>query len=204
MKDLEKSDDLLWSFLLFSGYLKVTEQIDYETCRLEIPNQEVRTIYRRMIRAWFTDKVDLNQLEEMLRGLETGNVHLFEQMLRRIVLQVASYHDFSGAPEKVYHALVLGMLVWMSDRYDIRSNRESGYGRYDLMLKPKDVSRQGIIIEFKKVHEDETHEDVLDQALKQIEDKEYASELGAAGVEDILKIAVVFREKKLWVKQGDN
>ncbi len=202
--DLEKQDDLLWGFMLFSGYLKATEETDYEIYKLQIPNQEVRLTYQKLVRTWFAEKTDPNQLEQMIKALEQGNIKHFELILRQVVLQIMSYHDFSGVPEKVYHALVLGMLVWMSGRYDIRSNRESGYGRYDLMLKPKDVSRQGIIIEFKKVYEDETHEDVLDQALKQIEDKEYAAELEAAGVEDILKIAVVFRGKELWMKQGLN
>ncbi|MCP4108282.1 MAG: AAA family ATPase [Desulfobacteraceae bacterium] len=200
MRDLDKRDDLLWSFLLFSGYLKIVEEIDYDVYRLQIPNQEVRTIYERMVRTWFTDKVEFNRLETMLKALEDGNVKLFEQILREVVLQIMSYHDFSGTPEKVYHALVTGMLVWMSGKYEIRSNRESGYGRYDLMLKPKDTAKQGIIIEFKKVYEDDSPEDVLEEALNQIEDKKYVAELEGGGIKNILKIAVVFRGKELWVK----
>jgi len=206
MRDLEKWDDLLWSFLVFSGYLKAAEQTDVETYRLEIPNHEVRIIYQKMVRGWFAEKTDSNQLEEMLMALETGDVRLFGRMLRRIVTQVMSYHDLAGEPEKVYHALVLGMLVWMSGKYEIRSNRESGYGRYDLMLKPKDVSRQGIIIEFKKVDEEdedkETPETALEHALEQIEARQYAAELEAAGIRDILKLAIAFRGKELWVRQG--
>ncbi|MCP4113180.1 MAG: AAA family ATPase [Desulfobacteraceae bacterium] len=204
MKDLEKRDDLLWSFLLFSGYLKVAGEIDYETYRLKIPNQEVLTAYEKMVRTWFAEKTESNRLEAMLKALEDGNAELFEQLLREVVIQVMSYHDLSGSPEKVYHALVLGMLVWMSDRYDIRSNRESGYGRFDLMLKPKDAAKQGIIIEFKKVHENETPEDVLKSALEQIEEKKYAEELEASGVKNILKLAVAFQGKKLWVRQEQN
>ncbi len=90
-------------------------------------------------------------MEEMLGGLETGDVDLFERLLRKVVTRIMSFHDFSGEPEKVYHALVLGMLVWMADRYDIRSNRESGFGRYDIMLKPRNDKGLGIVIEFKKV-----------------------------------------------------
>ncbi len=202
MKDLEKRDDLLWSFLLFSGYLKATEQTGDETWKLRIPNHEVQIIYRSLIRNWFAEKTESNKVEEMLKALETGDVILFERMLETIVLQVMSYHDLGGSPEKVYHALVLGMLVWMSGKYEIRSNRESGYGRYDIMLKPKDLNRQGIIIEFKKVYKNEKPEDVLKDALKQIEDRKYETELKAAGVKDVLKIAVAFRGKKLWVKTG--
>ncbi len=202
MRNLEKQDDLLWSFLLFSGYLKATEQTGYETYRLQIPNQEVHMAYRSLVRNWFAEKVRQNQLEEMLKALETGDVKLFEKLLREVVLQIMSYHDFSGAPEKVYHALMLGMLVWLSDKYKIRSNRESGYGRYDLMLKPEDGSKQGIVIEFKKVYENETPEQVLEDALKQIEEKKYATELEAAGITDILKLAIAFRGKELWIRQG--
>ncbi|MCP4347289.1 MAG: AAA family ATPase, partial [Desulfobacterales bacterium] len=159
-------------------------------------------VYEEMIERWFAEKVEPNRLETMLKALEDGNVKLFEQILREVVLQIMSYHDFSGAPEKVYHALVTGMLVWMSGKYEIRSNRESGYGRYDLMLKPKDTSKQGIIIEFKKVYEDDSPEDVLEEALNQIEDKKYVAELEGSGIKNILKIAVVFRGKELWVKNG--
>ncbi|MCP4347288.1 MAG: AAA family ATPase [Desulfobacterales bacterium] len=201
MRDLDKRDDLLWSFLLFSGYLKLAGEAERRGhYRLEIPNEEVRTVYEEMIERWFAEKVEPNRLETMLKALEDGNVKLFEQILREVVLQIMSYHDFSGAPEKVYHALVTGMLVWMSGKYEIRSNRESGYGRYDLMLKPKDTSKQGIIIEFKKVYEDDSPEDVLEEALKQIEDKKYIAELEGSGIKNILKIAVVFRGKELWVK----
>jgi len=82
-----------------------------------------------------------------------------------------SYHDFAGSPEKVYHALVLGMLVWLSNDYEIRSNRESGYGRYDIISIPQKKSNQGIIIGFKRIDDDEMVEDVLNDALKQIEEK---------------------------------
>ncbi len=227
MRDMEKRDDLLWSFLLFSGYLKPAgpgmRRNFYE---LEIPNEEVRIVYEEMIGRWFAEKTESNQLEEMLRALESGDVRLFERMLRLIVMQIMSYHDLAGEPEKVYHALVLGMLVWMSGNYEMRSNRESGYGRYDLMLKPKDPEGQGIIIEFKRLDEDEdedeeqdvdehedgkgkkrkkkkTPQDALKDALKQIEDRGYAVELEAAGIRKILKLAVVFSGKKLWVTQGD-
>ncbi|CAN2043596.1 AAA ATPase-like domain-containing protein, nuclease domain-containing [Candidatus Magnetomoraceae bacterium gMMP-1] len=204
MKDLEKRDNLLWSFLLFSGYLKTVEQIDNEMFKLQIPNNEVSMIYRKLIQNWFDEKIESNQLEEMLRALEIGDIKLFQRMLRLIVKQIMSYHDLSGQPEKVYHALVLGMLVWLSYKYEIRSNRESGYGRYDIMLKPKDLNKQGIIIEFKRVYKDEgeTPEGTLEDALKQIEEKQYAAELEAAGVNNILKLAIAFQGKELWIREG--
>ena len=113
-----------------------------------------------------------------------------------------SYHDFAGDPEKVYHALVLGMLIWLSNDYTIRSNRESGYGRYDIIFIPKDHSRQGIIIEFKRIDEDDLVEDVLDDALKQIEKKRYDVELKAANIHNILKLAVGFTSKAVYLKKN--
>ncbi len=199
MKDLDRRKELLWSFLLFSGYLKPAEQMDAETYRLEIPNREVLMIFQEMVRTWFAEKVESDALAEMIRSLRKGDGKLFEIMLRKIALQIMSFHDLAGEPEKVYHALVLGMLVWMSGEYDIRSNRESGYGRYDLMLKPKEPGGHGIVIEFKKTAEDEDPEKALQDAMAQIDNKQYVAELEASGVENIMKIAVAFRGKALWV-----
>ncbi len=205
MRDLDVQDELLWSFLLFSGYLKPVCQISDETWELQIPNHEVRLMYRNLIRRWFAEKIESGRLDDMLGALETGDVPLFERLLQTIVLRVMSFHDLGGEPEKVYHALVLGMLVRMSDRYEIRSNRESGYGRYDIMLRPKDITGQGIVIEFKKVDKSlkETPEQTLERALKQIEDRKYETELKSCGVRNILKVAVAFRGKELWVKKAD-
>lgn len=205
MKDLEKrGSDLLWTFMVFSGYLKPVKLVNEEDdeYKLQIPNQEVRMIYRRLIKRWFQDKIDLTQLEDMLNDLTNGNISSFENNLKIVVTEIMSYHDLSGNPEKVYHALVLGMLVWLSGQYEIKSNRESGYGRYDMLFKPKDLNKQGIIIEFKKIYDKEKPETVLNNALKQIEDKKYGSELKAAGVVDVLKLAIAFKGKKLWLKQS--
>ncbi len=203
MRDLERRDNLLWSFLLFSGYLNVVEQGQRMQCRLQIPNDEVKQIYDDMVRVWFEEKVRLPQLETMLTALEGGNVRLFERMLRMIVTEVMSYHDLSGQPEKVYQALVLGMLVWLAPKYTIRTNRESGYGRYDMMFIPQEAGLRGIVLEFKLVYDDEKPETILKEALQQIQDKAYTTELEAAGVTDILCLAVVFRGKELWLKQGE-
>jgi hypothetical protein len=200
MRDLEQRDDLLWSFLVFSGYLKVIgKRIRKNNYRLAIPNEEIRYIYEEMIERWFGEKTESNMLEEMTGALEKGDAKLFEIMLRKIVLQIMSYHDLSGEPEKVYHALVLGMLVWMSGNYVIRSNRESGYGRYDIMLRPKDPEKHGIIIEFKMMDEGKSPEKTLEDAMEQIESRKYAAELEAAGIKKIMKIAIAFQGKKLWL-----
>ncbi|MDM8519911.1 PD-(D/E)XK nuclease domain-containing protein [Anaerolineales bacterium HSG6] len=164
-------------------------------------------IYEDLVERWFKEKVKVPQLETMLTALEQGDIYLFERMLRIVVLEVMSYHDLSGSPEKVYQALVLGMLVWLSPKYEIRTNRESGYGRYDMMFKPKQSltekgMQRGIILEFKRVDDDQKPETVLEEALQQIKNKAYLTELSAAGVTDILQLAVVFQGKKMWLKQG--
>ncbi|MDM8530468.1 PD-(D/E)XK nuclease domain-containing protein [Anaerolineales bacterium HSG25] len=219
MRDILRRDNLLWSFLLFSGYLKMVAQINDEAYRLELPNREIELIYRDLVKIWFEEKVRVPKLEGLLTSLQRGDVRVFERMLRQIVTEIMSYHDLAGEPEKVYQALVLGMLVWLSDKYEIRTNRESGYGRYDMMFKPKSLSlsegqpsplapfpkgegNRGIIIEFKRVYDNETPEEVMAEALKQINDKAYTTELEAAGVTDILRLAIVFQGKKMWLRQG--
>ncbi len=204
MRDLEKRSDLLWSFLLFSGYLKQVRKIEEDSWELNVPNHEVMYIYRSLVKSWFTQKVEHNLLMDMIQSLEDANMDLFERLLRKIITEIMSYHDLAGDPEKVYHALVLGMLIWMSGKYNIRSNRESGYGRYDIMMKPKDLQARGIIIEFKKVElkSEDAYKKVLKAALAQIEDKGYTTEMEAAGVKSILKIAVAFQGKEMWLSSA--
>ncbi|MEE4359824.1 MAG: AAA family ATPase [Desulfococcaceae bacterium] len=205
MRDLEKRDDLLWSFLLFSGYLKAVRQTDSEKWELKIPNREVHVMYREMVKRWFSVKTESARIEAMLTALKNGDAETFEFYLADTVERVLSVHDTGGPePEKFYHAFVLGLLVWLEGEYDIRSNREAGLGRYDMMLMPKDKSRHGIVMEFKKVNErkKETPEQALEKALKQMEEKKYVSELEAAGIKNILKLAIVFQGKELWMKQG--
>ena len=200
MSDITTKSNLLWSFMLFSGYLKYTgPPVRQKNYPLTIPNHEVRIIYEDLVINWFDEKTDAVRLEEMLTALENGRVKLFERILKKIVLHIMSYHDFGDEPERVYHALVLGMLVWLGDQYEIRSNRESGLGRYDLMLKPNNRNKIGIIIEFKLVDEGETYQETLDNAMQQIKDKRYIAELEAAGIQTILKIAVAFKGKELWM-----
>ena len=120
-----------------------------------------------------------------------------------MVAAVLSYHDTSGSePERVYHAFVLGLFVNLGSQYHVRSNRESGYGRYDMMLIPKDTRQTGFVFEFKKVNSkyDKTPKTAMKNALKQIKDRHYALELRQAGVQKILGIGVVVHKKKVWVE----
>jgi hypothetical protein len=172
---------------------------------LSIPNMEVKTVYIEIVDHFFTGKIGNRKLEIMLKALITGDIPLFEKMLRKVVTAVFSYHDFSGEPEKVYHALVAGLLTWISDTHEIKSNRESGYGRYDIMIIPRDLSlnQVGCVMEFKAVdpEENETVETAVESALAQIEAKKYETELIDRGIKNIKKLAVVFSGKDVYVKE---
>ncbi len=116
-----------------------------------------------------------------------------------------SLFDPTGTePEKVYHAFVLGLLLQLSDQYQVKSNRESGYGRYDILLIPKNTSHSGVIIEFKKAnrHKKESLEKAVESALHQIEEKQYESELKGLGISTIFKYGIAFDGKEVLVRMG--
>jgi hypothetical protein len=208
-RDVEKREDLLWSFLLFSGYLKYEAQRpdDFDPakilCRLVIPNQEVRSIYIGIVEQWFAQKFDQAKLQAMLRAFRAGDIRLFEHLFREMVTQIFSYHNFGAESEKVYQAFTIGLLVWLGDQYELKSDRESGYGRYDLAIIPKDRTQLGYVIEFKKVsdYENETVDSAIAKAFAQIEAKNYEMELRSRGVTAIKKLAIVFEGKQVWVKE---
>ncbi|HLP58879.1 MAG TPA: PD-(D/E)XK nuclease domain-containing protein [Candidatus Deferrimicrobium sp.] len=190
------------------GYLKQSSRRRDEVSgklyySLSIPNKEVWMTYTGIIERYFTDKIENEKLEIMLKALVEGNVDLFGKMLRKIVAGIFSYHDFGGEPEKVYHALVTGLLVWICSTHEIKSNRESGYGRYDISIIPHDPRKVGYIIEFKAMDagEDETVESAVESALKQIEEKQYETELIERGIANIKKLAIVFSGKEVFVKE---
>lgn len=206
--DLTKSAENIWSFMLFSGYLKAT---DYEmnadnlsTYYLEVPNKEVQTAFRSIIRGWIEESSFSNsRLEEMLRALLSGDMEGFESILNEFVVNTLSYYDTGGRDlEKVYQAFMLGMLLNLASNYEVSSNREAGFGRYDILLRPRDIHRQGIIMELKVCNPltNETADQALASALAQIEKKQYATILQAAGIDNILKIAITFDGKRVWVK----
>lgn len=206
MGDIEKSSDNLWSFLLFTGYLRVNSKKrigikDYY--KLSIPNLEVTTLYYGLIENWFKDTITKQNYDIMINSLITGDIKIFGKLLKQFVLKSISYFDVGGYEgEKVYHAFVLGMLISLNDTHEVLSNRESGYGRYDVMIIPKDISKLGIIIEFKKLDPDdeENLEETADEALKQIIEKKYSTTLEHKGVKNIKEIAIVFRGKDIYIK----
>jgi len=210
MGEIEGSSESVWSFLLMTGYLKAVKRENIEgvlNCTLAIPNKEVYIYFKNMILKWFDDSLSMLKYKNMLNALISGDIENFGYPFKRFVLNNLSYFDVSGKePEKVYHAFVLGILVSLADDYEVKSNKESGIGRYDVMIIPKDVSKYGIIIEFKKIDElsKQSIEDATEKALKQIEDKKYESELLERGIKNIIKLAIVFKNKEVEITQASN
>ena len=208
--DLASSSSNIWSFMLFSGYLKASNgrmTPDYlMSYTLEVPNKEISTVFYTIIRNWINDgPVKNERLETMLQALDENEMNIFQRLLNEFVVNTLSYYDTNGRePEKVYQAFLLGMLV-SNGAYEVSSNRESGLGRYDILLRPRDIHKRGFIMEL-KVYDpmfDESVDKVLDSALAQIEKKQYASVLRSAGVKDILKMAITFDGKRVWVKTAE-
>jgi len=199
--------DVVWSFLLFSGYLSfdkiyLKEELLYGSLRL--PNLEVKSFYKVVIFEWLKNHISMNNYSVMLNSLVSGDIQEFKNIFYDFVLKSFSAFDTSGKePEKFYHAFVLGMLVSLSENYEVKSNKESGYGRYDVMIIPKDPRLRGIIIEFKKIGAAKTDslEKSVEVALNQIEEKKYATELRARGIKDIVRLGIAFDGKKVLVKE---
>ncbi|MDQ2087986.1 AAA family ATPase [Herbivorax sp. ANBcel31] len=204
--EIKKSDKSIWSFMLMSGYLKPVKLYLREEgvyCDLKAPNKEVYYFFRNILENWFDETIKGGSVNEMLKALLSGDIYTFHEIFARTVRNVLSYNDVGeDRAESFYHAFVLGMLVYIDKEYNIKSNRESGYGRYDVMIIPKDKSKKGIIIEFKKASDlrGETIDKALEAALKQIEDKKYDEELKGIGINDIVKIGIAFKGKEVKVE----
>ncbi|MBK8254497.1 MAG: AAA family ATPase [Polyangiaceae bacterium] len=206
LRDIDQRPDALWNFLLFSGYLKLAKLVFNEgryTGFLCIPNKEIQIVYENMFRNWLSKAVpNRGMLDELVQALLNGNATRVQKFLERILLTAMSFQDAGGRePEKLYHGLVLGLLVHLESHYDVRSNRESGYGRADVLMRPKTPGRPGVVIELKVRDEDETPEEVLADAAKQVRDRKYATELENAGATPVHEYAIAFDGKKVWVKR---
>ncbi len=156
-----------------------------------------------MIVDWFKTSIHEHKYRLLLSSLTSGDVDTFSQLFKEFMMSSVSVFDVpSEDSEKIYHAFVLGLLVGLKDQYEVKSNRESGLGRYDVMLIPKNVNDLGIIMEFKKVGRFEKIglEEAVTSALKQIEDKHYAQELLDRGVKHILYLGLAFEGKQVLIR----
>lgn len=202
--DLPTKIETVWSLLLFSGYLSLTKPpILGATCHLRIPNAELKTIYESIVTTWFKDTIRATNYDLLLKSLMQGDIETFSHIFQEFLLTSFSYFDIPAeAPEKIYHAFVLGLLLGVKDRYEVKSNRESGYGRYDVMLIPKNPGELGIVLEFKKIgpFEKIDLETAVNSALQQIEKRKYDVELKERGVSRILHVGLAFQGKEVVIR----
>ena len=199
--DIEKNEDNIWGLMLGTGYLKVSEVVNLAEgiYKVKLPNYEIKLLFQEIVRDWFKDKVPGYNLQSILKDLVELNLSEFEKKFRRLVEEMFSYMDVGrDTAENFYHAFVLGMLVGLKDSYYVNSNRESGMGRYDIMLEPHDKTKNSFIIEFKVADdmEENTIEDVISNAKKQIEDRDYESNLRERGFNNITKMVFAFKGKE--------
>ena len=214
--ELDYSEDAVWSLMLASGYLKVISSEELNLIResdneyeLAITNREILFMFRKMILRWFTPAK--RETNEFIKALINGDVESMNAYMNKVTLKTISYFDSGNSPsdeepERFFHGLVLGLMVDQTENYIITSNRESGYGRYDIMLEPIDKSNEkqpGIVIEFKVINpkKEKTLEETVEAALKQIEDKGYDAELVKRGVkrENIHHYGFAFRGKNVLI-----
>ena len=199
---IENNEDNIWGLMLGTGYLKVTEVVNLaeNIYKIKLPNYEIKLLFQQIIDEWFRNKVIGNDLKSILKDLVILNLKEFQKKFRVLVKEMFSYMDVGeNTAENFYHAFVLGMLVGLKDTYYVNSNRESGYGRYDIMLEPKDKNANSFIMEFKVLDdmEEKTIEDTIENAKKQIEEKGYETDLKMRGYKNITKIVFAFKGKEV-------
>lgn len=186
-----------WSLLYFSGYLKISNEYDYGQVGLIIPNKEVLHFFKNEIIKWFNIDMKIEEYIPIVLSLIKGDTESFKKGFKEILAGVFSYFDLKGdESEQYYHVFTIGIMALLSDNYIIKSNREAGDGRADLLIIPKNPSELGIIMEFKKSDKEELLLKDAKIALKQINDKKYDNELLALGINNILKVGISFYNKE--------
>ncbi len=198
---IDINSEYIWSFLLFTGYLKV---ISYETIgdetyyEMVIPNTEIKSIYKNTIRAWFTKKLNADSRTDILEAILNADAEKLEDLLCTWMSNTISCFD---EQENYYHGFVAGLVSGFNG-YMVVSNRESGNGRFDLVVKQRSKWHYAAILEFKIVDKYNKMLKACDEALKQIEDKDYEATLRDEEYENIAKLGICFCQKRCRVKSG--
>ena len=196
--------DTIFSFLLLAGYLtlsSVPEETEFGTfATLKIPNMEIRRVYNTEVLGWMRTRSTSGVISEIEKAIYLGDGKRLEKALRNYM--ISSISSFDGAAEGFYHGMVLGLVASLSSRYFIRSNRESGDGRFDLEMEPKEKLLPGIVMEFKSVPASEKKElaVIAEEAIAQIDRQNYTRELEDRGVKRIVKYGIAFSGKSVEVK----
>lgn len=214
-EQLNIDESAIWSLLLASGYLKVRKcliQKDFmmdwrQLYELEITNLEVMIMFRRLVRDWFASSA--SNYNDFIKAMLQDDIKAMNVYMNRVSITTFSFFDTGkkpyaeSEPERFYHGFVLGLIVELEDRYTVASNRESGFGRYDVMLEPKEHTDDAIIMEFKvqDVNDEKTLNDTVQSALDQIELKEYSAYLKARGIpqDRIRKYGFAFHGKNVLI-----
>ncbi|MEJ6464370.1 AAA family ATPase [Fusobacterium polymorphum] len=195
--DLSKllNENELWELLLFSGYLTIEEKVDEDNYILRLPNKEVRTLYRKTFFERYFGRG--NKLSDLMESLTENRIGDYEENLQEILLTSVSYNDTKKGNEAFYHGLIMGMGLYLEGEYITKSNIESGLGRYDFLIEPKNKSKRAFIIEFKSTDSVEKLEEISKKALQQIEDKKYDVSLKQNGIKEITYIGIAFCGKQI-------
>ena len=191
------SEEEIWELMLFSGYLTVEEKIDEDYYILRLPNREVRRLFKRtFIEKYFGRG---NKLIDLMEALTENRIEDYEETLQDILLKSVSYNDTKKGNEAFYHGFILGMSLYLEGEYIVKSNIESGLGRYDVSIEPKNKNKRGYILEFKATDNVDKLEEISKEALKQIEEAKYSSSLKQRDTKEILHLGIAFCGKQIKV-----
>ncbi|MDE7211314.1 MAG: ATP-binding protein, partial [Lachnospiraceae bacterium] len=197
--DIHESEDNLWNFLFFTGYLKKIEESmenDQIYLRMALPNREIRSIYRRTFSAWFDEGIKRADWTKLYQALLAGDCEVIEAMLKKQLTLSISFHDEA---EQFYHGFMVGVLGGIGE-YNISSNREAGDGRPDILMEPFDNCGSVLIFEFKKADKFGQMDALCDAALAQVEEKNYDAQSKEQGYENFIKYGICFCKKVCKVK----
>ncbi|MEX6519348.1 AAA family ATPase [Fusobacterium animalis] len=195
--DLSKllDENELWELLLFSGYLTIEEKVDEDNYILRLPNKEVRTLYRKTFFERYFGRG--NKLSDLMEALIENRIDEYEEKLQEVLLTSVSYNDTKKGNEAFYHGLIMGMGLYLEGEYITKSNIESGLGRYDFSVEPKNKNKRAFIMEFKSTDSVEKLEEVSKEALQQIEAKKYDVSLKQNGIKEITYLGIAFCGKQI-------